>query len=362
MPFAPKFDDVWSFVREPLELAGYEATRADKDPSLGNVMADVVGRILHADLILADLTGTNPNVLYELGLAHASNKPTVLISQSIEDVPFDLRGYSIFLYGMEWARVKPLQQEIRRAPEDLASGKAMHGNPFTDFRPRTIPWPQASHIHSQGGDPVFTRERSAALEAVLDALFGAAREVLGTYGDILEGVAPLMEQGSELIDRLSQLGAETGESAKQAVHRLASEAQQRLESLGAVLEKQGSSLAGVNRLAEFAGSLAISLHAGLSEDAKQRLGALRKAGTFINSAATQGLRLFAQERESLKKLRGLAPELDGTIARLAQQLDGVVSDSLRLQAFALRVEDLLAPRLGPAPEQSATDVQQPEGA
>ena len=43
-------------------------------------------------VVLGDVTGKNPNVFYELGLAHASGKPVVIVTNSLEDVPFDLKG------------------------------------------------------------------------------------------------------------------------------------------------------------------------------------------------------------------------------------------------------------------------------
>src|SRR5260370_3627433 len=52
----------------------------------------------NARCVIADLTGRNPNVYYELGLAHAIGKPTVLITASIEDVPFDLQHLRIIRY------------------------------------------------------------------------------------------------------------------------------------------------------------------------------------------------------------------------------------------------------------------------
>lgn len=50
-------------------------------------------------MILADLTGKNPNVFYEVGLAHATGKPVILISQDMNDIPFDLRGLRIIEYN-----------------------------------------------------------------------------------------------------------------------------------------------------------------------------------------------------------------------------------------------------------------------
>ena len=51
-------------------------------------------------MMLADLTGKNANVLYELGLAHAIDKPVVLLSQSMDDVPFDLRALRVITYDV----------------------------------------------------------------------------------------------------------------------------------------------------------------------------------------------------------------------------------------------------------------------
>ena len=58
--------------------------------------------------MLADLTGKNPNVFYELGLAHAARKPVLLVTQSMDDVPFDLRALRVIVYDVEhpaWGQV-----------------------------------------------------------------------------------------------------------------------------------------------------------------------------------------------------------------------------------------------------------------
>ena len=47
--------------------------------------------ISDADLVVADLTGLNANVMYEVGVAHALRKPTLVVTQEIDELPFDLR-------------------------------------------------------------------------------------------------------------------------------------------------------------------------------------------------------------------------------------------------------------------------------
>ena len=54
------------------------------------IMDDIVANIGMSDIVIADLTRKNANVFYELGICHTLQKPTVLLAQSMEDVPFDV--------------------------------------------------------------------------------------------------------------------------------------------------------------------------------------------------------------------------------------------------------------------------------
>jgi tetratricopeptide (TPR) repeat protein len=61
-------------------------------------MADLWSAIVSSSAVIAELTTRNPNVLYELGLAHAIRKPAVLLAQTVEDIPFDLKHIRTILY------------------------------------------------------------------------------------------------------------------------------------------------------------------------------------------------------------------------------------------------------------------------
>lgn len=78
--------------------AGFEPVRADEVFSAGSVIEQIWNQIRKSKVMLADLTGKNPNVFYELGLAHAIQKPVVLVSATIDDVPFDLRHLRTVIY------------------------------------------------------------------------------------------------------------------------------------------------------------------------------------------------------------------------------------------------------------------------
>ncbi len=105
-PFGEPFDTYYLRVIKPvLDEQGLYAMRGDSLYRPTTIMDDIWSGIKDAKILIAELTGRNPNVFYELGLAHALSKPVILLSQSIDDVPFDLRGIRIILYDKnhpEW--------------------------------------------------------------------------------------------------------------------------------------------------------------------------------------------------------------------------------------------------------------------
>jgi hypothetical protein len=98
MPFDPEFNSIYEQLIKPsLEDAGYEVARADNIIDQQNIIRDIVVGIARADLIIADLTTTNANVFYELGLCHGLRIPTIMLAQSMDEVPFDLRSYRVLV-------------------------------------------------------------------------------------------------------------------------------------------------------------------------------------------------------------------------------------------------------------------------
>ena len=77
---------------------GLRAARGDDFFTSHSVMGDIWNAIMSASAIIADCTGRNPNVFYEIGLAHAVGKPVILITQNKDDVPFDIRHLRYIQY------------------------------------------------------------------------------------------------------------------------------------------------------------------------------------------------------------------------------------------------------------------------
>lgn len=111
MPFSPEYESVYRQLIKPVaEPFGLKVLRADDIYSPGVITEQIRVAIHQSVICIADVTGKNPNVLYEVGIAHTLGKPTILLSQSAEQIPFDLRAFRVVIYDIE---------KISRARENL---------------------------------------------------------------------------------------------------------------------------------------------------------------------------------------------------------------------------------------------------
>jgi hypothetical protein len=86
-----------------------------------HIMDDVISLLWRARVVVADLTSKNPNVFYETGIAHSLGRDVVQIAQSIEDVPFDLRGIRTLTYLRNGEGLASLQDDIRNRIDALVA-------------------------------------------------------------------------------------------------------------------------------------------------------------------------------------------------------------------------------------------------
>ncbi|MFC7287942.1 hypothetical protein ACFQPC_07840 [Herminiimonas glaciei] len=100
MQFTEEFDILYRDVIRPVcESYGYKVIRGDDFYTGGQILEDVTRSIRNAALIIADVTPENANVFYEVGFAHAINKPTILLSdRKREKLPFDISGFRTLFY------------------------------------------------------------------------------------------------------------------------------------------------------------------------------------------------------------------------------------------------------------------------
>ena len=131
-PFSPEFDYVFHLIQAASLAAGVETWRLDQVAVAGSITEQLYATIEQSDLIICDITHSNPNVMYELGYAHALHKPVILISQHSEHMPFDVRSVRTLFYEPEIAR----STEFVDALEALIQ-EAVQNPDWYSSRPRT---------------------------------------------------------------------------------------------------------------------------------------------------------------------------------------------------------------------------------
>lgn len=116
MPYTERLRLVYEDVlKRVVQSLGLRISRADDIVGIGPIMKDVWSAIHAARIVIADCTDNRPNVFYEIGLAHAIGKQTILISQSVTDVPFNLHQLRIIPYEYSPRGVEQLERKLTEA-------------------------------------------------------------------------------------------------------------------------------------------------------------------------------------------------------------------------------------------------------
>lgn len=128
MPFSTTGDkhtiEYWNdffsdFIKSSVENLGYTCTRCSAQP--GNIMKAIVNELVTSDVVLAVLTDYNPNVWYELGARHSLRHGTIMMLESGQDIPFDLKHYGVIYYDDKAAGVPKFQENLRGFIQKIGS-------------------------------------------------------------------------------------------------------------------------------------------------------------------------------------------------------------------------------------------------
>lgn len=111
MPFSEDFADTYQLgIKPACEEAGAYCERVDEQTFHESILQRVYNQIAKADFIVAEMTGRNPNVFYEVGYAHALGKRVILLTRDAGDIPFDLKHFPHIVYG---GRISQLKQDLK---------------------------------------------------------------------------------------------------------------------------------------------------------------------------------------------------------------------------------------------------------
>lgn len=119
MPFHLGFDSVYESIKKASSEVYLHCRRADDIWENPEIIQDIVSLIDHSRVIICDCTGRNPNVFYEIGIAHTLGREVILITQNEEDIPFDLRHLRFIKYLNNAQGLSDLEQRLESKLRDL---------------------------------------------------------------------------------------------------------------------------------------------------------------------------------------------------------------------------------------------------
>ncbi|MCW4011285.1 MAG: hypothetical protein NWF05_11830 [Candidatus Bathyarchaeota archaeon] len=137
MPFQPNFERIYKdHIKPTIEKSSFAVIKANDLYTTSAIVEDIWEQINKARLIVADVTGKNANVFYELGIAHTVGKDTVILTQDENDVPFDLRHYRFFKYDDTEQGWKELDECLEQILKAKGGETKRHVKGLFDFSPR----------------------------------------------------------------------------------------------------------------------------------------------------------------------------------------------------------------------------------
>jgi uncharacterized coiled-coil DUF342 family protein len=302
MPFDLEFNAVYTdLVKPALEEVGYDVKRADSILNQHNILKDIVRGIAEADLVVADLTSLNANVFYELGVSHAMKKPTVLLSQSSEDIPFDLKPYRVILYSTHFNEAPQLSQKLKEIGEKAKSGKLGFGNPVTDFLP------QMSGVKFH---PV-TKDERAVIETEGERKIETGEEEKGIWDFIVDSEKS-MKNIAECMKRMTKAMQEIGKKMQQRAAEV-----QKIKKSGL----PGTALQ-VRKITT-AAAMDMIQHAKIFEEEQPKLHNAWESFDENTSGLVQTARIHTKEdKDAFLKYRSSVDELQSKIRNASKGVQG----------------------------------------
>lgn len=121
MPFEAEFDLVYEAIANACESLHLDARRVDHLHGPRRIVDDIFKTIMQSAIVISDITGMNPNVFYETGLAHARNRQVILIAQD-RKFPFDIQSYRVIKYLANNEGLEGLRNDLRKSLRSVGLG------------------------------------------------------------------------------------------------------------------------------------------------------------------------------------------------------------------------------------------------
>lgn len=349
MPFDPEFDRIFNDLIKPaLEEVGYDVNQADDIRSQQNILKDIVRGIAEADLVVADLTTANPNVFYELGISHTMQRPTVLLTQSIEDVPFDLKSYRVIPYSVRFDEAPQLSQTLRKLGEKAKSGKLGFGNPVADFIPQMmgVEFPSATKaekakVKVEGKREVETKKEEKGLwDFVVDGE-ESAKGIAETIERIAKAIQEIGEKAQQRTTEVQKITQSRVPGTASQIHKLTTLMAIDMIQHAEKLEQEQPKLHGAwesfdENYTGFVQTIRIR-----TEEDKGAIIKFRSDADNLWSGIRNLVKSVQAYRDSILGMRGISRDINRASKRMARILDLLISDLEGADSYCAKVLTLL---------------------
>lgn len=185
MPFKDEFFEVYSMLQSQLGES-YSFNNAGDEGNQQNILRDIIQPIYEADVVIADLTGVNPNVLYELGVAHTLNKKCIVITKDdLDNLPFDLKQYRAKNYDTHFTKFIDLVNYLKKNIDGAIDNTIAFSNPVVDFL---------------NTEDILTLRTDSKVENIVED-----NGYLDFMAEIEEGVSSMVDNVNDVIEHMNQL-------------------------------------------------------------------------------------------------------------------------------------------------------------
>jgi nucleoside 2-deoxyribosyltransferase len=113
-PFNNQFYNEFMTIKEVCTSIGFNCIRGDEQQFKGDIFHEMLRYIVQARIVIANINGRNPNVMYELGVAQALDKSVILVSKEPKDLPIDIQSQRFLIYEDSTSLVESLKKELKK--------------------------------------------------------------------------------------------------------------------------------------------------------------------------------------------------------------------------------------------------------
>ena len=207
-PFGDDYIALYDELKRTYENE-FEFTNGGDLDNQQNILQDIVEGIYRADVVIADLTGLNPNVFYELGLAHALNKKVIIITQDINELPFDIRSYRANEYSLQFNKLPKLKGELTRLLNGAIDNSVKYGNPVFDYIP------QMENINGDKRPEHSSNNKCKVEEETKDDEEEGERGLIDFIADIEENSAQMTTELNAIRSELQEMNNSVATASKE---------------------------------------------------------------------------------------------------------------------------------------------------